>query len=295
MSMPRWRSTAAGTISRLLNGKPTSRSKNNRLAFAARTLRSFISCNGSRHASTALLAAWQPSQTIRVEVHRTPDIVGQPPAGKCDCIVVPSNEALEGTQRSYFPVGGPCPEEPPKGVTNFWGGMEAGAGMMYPTQCVDGCVHVAGGPMFRAACAALPEIQPGIRCPVGHALLMPSQGTLRDRYNYICCTVAPFRSHPEWEARLRDSFTNIIYCLEQVDKSHSPEYTTAAIPLLGSGARGSSHEAAAKIAAQAVEAFANRDDSQKSRVLRFVANDTKSEAALLANFSIERWSVSVAA
>src|SRR6187402_2125322 len=38
---------------------------------------------------------------------------------------------------------------------------------------VDGAIHRAAGPELLAACRALPEIRPGVRCPTGEARITP--------------------------------------------------------------------------------------------------------------------------
>ncbi|HEY0178646.1 MAG TPA: O-acetyl-ADP-ribose deacetylase [Dokdonella sp.] len=38
---------------------------------------------------------------------------------------------------------------------------------------VDGAIHRAAGPALLAACRALPEVRPGVRCPTGEARLTP--------------------------------------------------------------------------------------------------------------------------
>ena len=38
---------------------------------------------------------------------------------------------------------------------------------------VDGAIHRAAGPALLRACRALPELQPGVRCPTGEARLTP--------------------------------------------------------------------------------------------------------------------------
>jgi len=41
---------------------------------------------------------------------------------------------------------------------------------------VDGAIHRAAGPALLAACRALPEVSPGVRCPTGEARLTPGFG-----------------------------------------------------------------------------------------------------------------------
>ncbi|EQD63013.1 appr-1-p processing domain-containing protein, partial [mine drainage metagenome] len=39
---------------------------------------------------------------------------------------------------------------------------------------VDGAIHRAAGPRLLAACRALPEVTPGVRCPTGAARITPA-------------------------------------------------------------------------------------------------------------------------
>ncbi|MBN8726678.1 MAG: O-acetyl-ADP-ribose deacetylase [Xanthomonadales bacterium] len=39
---------------------------------------------------------------------------------------------------------------------------------------VDGAIHRAAGPELLAACRALPELRPGVRCPTGQARITPA-------------------------------------------------------------------------------------------------------------------------
>ena len=41
---------------------------------------------------------------------------------------------------------------------------------------VDGAIHRAAGPALLAACRALPEVSPGVRCPTGEARMTPGFG-----------------------------------------------------------------------------------------------------------------------
>jgi O-acetyl-ADP-ribose deacetylase len=38
---------------------------------------------------------------------------------------------------------------------------------------VDGAIHAAAGPALLAACRAVPEVRPGVRCPTGEARITP--------------------------------------------------------------------------------------------------------------------------
>jgi O-acetyl-ADP-ribose deacetylase len=53
---------------------------------------------------------------------------------------------------------------------------------------VDGAIHAAAGPQLLAACRAVPEVQPGIRCPTGEARITPG---FKLPAKYVIHTVGP--------------------------------------------------------------------------------------------------------
>ena len=53
---------------------------------------------------------------------------------------------------------------------------------------VDGAIHAAAGPELLVACRAVPEVRPGIRCPVGEARITPA---FRLPSKYVIHTVGP--------------------------------------------------------------------------------------------------------
>jgi O-acetyl-ADP-ribose deacetylase len=53
---------------------------------------------------------------------------------------------------------------------------------------VDGAIHRAAGPALLAACRALPEVTPGVRCPTGEARLTPGFALPA---RYVIHTVGP--------------------------------------------------------------------------------------------------------
>lgn len=53
---------------------------------------------------------------------------------------------------------------------------------------VDGAIHAAAGPELLAACKAVPEIKPGVRCPVGEARITPA---FRLPAKHVIHTVGP--------------------------------------------------------------------------------------------------------
>merc|ERR1740133_931712 len=94
-------------------------------------------------------------------------------------LVNPANTALCGTLLPYFPRGGPVPLLPADAAlrSSSWGGMDAGDGMMYPVQAVDGVVHAHGGCGLRKALTAatpaptVPSCHLSCRSTNGHSSL----------------------------------------------------------------------------------------------------------------------------
>jgi O-acetyl-ADP-ribose deacetylase (regulator of RNase III) len=216
-------------------------------------------------------------------------MVSFPPGGACDCVVTAANEKLIGTELSYFPRGGPCPEPPPTGVSNSWGGMEAGSGMLYPTQCVDGRVHQEGGPALRAACAAVPEQAAGVRCPVGSAALTQATGRLTSVYRFVLHAVAPYRSDERWEPRLLASFVCTFELILFLVGARESGHLTVSVPLLGSGARGGGRDECAAVAVQAVNHFGSQLHEGGGLVLRFAVVDEDAQRAVKDAFGSAGW------
>jgi O-acetyl-ADP-ribose deacetylase len=53
---------------------------------------------------------------------------------------------------------------------------------------VDGAIHRAAGPDLLAACRALPEVRPGVRCPTGESRITPG---FRLKARYVIHTAGP--------------------------------------------------------------------------------------------------------
>jgi len=53
---------------------------------------------------------------------------------------------------------------------------------------VDGAIHRAAGPELLAACRAIPEVRPGVRCPTGEARITPG---FRLAARHVIHTVGP--------------------------------------------------------------------------------------------------------
>jgi O-acetyl-ADP-ribose deacetylase (regulator of RNase III) len=106
---------------------------------------------------------------------------------------------------------------------------------------VDGATHCAAGPRLLAACRALVEIRPGVRCPTGEARLtagfeLPAR--------FVIHTVGPiWRGSSAGEAELlANCYRNAL----RLAKENA--FTSLAFPAISCGVYGYPPEAAARIA-----------------------------------------------
>ena len=212
-----------------------------------------------------------------VELHMTTDIVTCPPP--CATLVNPTNNELCGTSLAYFPIGGPVPPRPPPGLTStMWGGMDAGKGLLYREQVVDGHVTEHGGRELAAACRALPAV-PGtdVRCPTGSAVVTRALGSLCHNFEHVVHTVPPFFSDEHWRALLSGCYHA---CFERAFRLSG----AVACPLLGAGARGAPVGEAADVAAQATASWCAADDialvPEAARRLKFALIDAAAHHAI---------------
>jgi O-acetyl-ADP-ribose deacetylase len=112
---------------------------------------------------------------------------------------------------------------------------------------VDGAIHRAAGPGLLAACKAIAELSPGIRCPTGEARItdgfaLPAR--------YVIHTVGPVwhggqRGEP---ALLADCYRN---CLAL---AHEHALETIAFPAISAGVYGYPADKAAQVAVHAMRA-----------------------------------------
>jgi O-acetyl-ADP-ribose deacetylase (regulator of RNase III) len=110
---------------------------------------------------------------------------------------------------------------------------------------VDGAIHRAAGPALLAACRALPEVRPGVRCPTGEARItaafdLPAR--------FVIHTVGPVwhgGNHDE-PARLAACYRNVLALAQE------REVASIAFPAISAGVYGYPSEAAARVAVTAV-------------------------------------------
>lgn len=220
-----------------------------------------------------------------------------PPKGALRALVNPANTQLAGTSLPYFPRGGPVPVSPPPElrVSSGWGGMEAGSGMLYPSQVVDGLTHMHAGQHLRAALAAIQTNSHGYRCSTGCVVLTPSFAL--KHFDIIAHTPTPFWhdgsdlvKRVRWREELISCYLSSVLAIVnnaplgvehrrtqfRFDSLQSSNMTMRdaifmAIPLLGSGAGGAPFKDAAECAAEAISLL-RKLTFPGQLVLRFVLN-----------------------
>jgi O-acetyl-ADP-ribose deacetylase (regulator of RNase III) len=113
---------------------------------------------------------------------------------------------------------------------------------------VDGAIHRAAGAELLAACRALPEVRPGVRCPTGDARLTAG---FRLRARYVIHTVGPiWRGGQQSEADLLASCYRSSLALASEHAVRS-----IAFPAISCGIYGYPLEEAAAIAVREIRAF----------------------------------------
>lgn len=193
-----------------------------------------------------------------VEVWVTSCVVVSPPP-RCDCLVVPANERLCGSQFPYFAVGAPTPEaeyigEPPSGRPKSAMGFAGGDRGLYQCESIDGLVTEYGGHELRMAIASVPsvtaDVRYPVRCPTGEARRTKA-GALHSIFPAgLVHAVAPFWSDKQWAKTIAKA-----YAAAFAEAFRHPPATALAVPLLGAGARGAPAAAAAEAAARAADAW----------------------------------------
>jgi O-acetyl-ADP-ribose deacetylase (regulator of RNase III) len=113
---------------------------------------------------------------------------------------------------------------------------------------VDGAIHRAAGPELLAACRALPEVRPGLRCPTGQARVTAG---FRLPAKFVIHTVGPvWRGGAHGEAELLASCYWQSLLLAQ-----NHEVASIAFPAISCGVYGYPSDAAATVALREVDAF----------------------------------------
>jgi O-acetyl-ADP-ribose deacetylase (regulator of RNase III) len=106
---------------------------------------------------------------------------------------------------------------------------------------VDGAIHRAAGPALLAACRALPEVAPGVRCPTGEARI--TEGFALPA-RFVIHTVGPI-----WHGGSRNEPGQLAACYRNVLKLARTEGVgSIAFPAISAGVYGYPAEAAARVA-----------------------------------------------
>lgn len=136
---------------------------------------------------------------------------------------------------------------------------------------VDGAIHRAAGPALLAACRAIAEVRPGVRCPTGEVRLTP--GFLLPARSVIHTVGPVWRGGGEGERELLAScYRNVLeLCVERGIR-------TLAIPAISCGVYGFPLLDAARIAVGEIERA--RDAQTELEAISLVTFDEPTCAAL---------------
>lgn len=125
---------------------------------------------------------------------------------------------------------------------------------------VDGAIHRGAGPHLLAACRALPEVRPGVRCPTGEARITPAFGLSARQ---VIHTVGPvWRGGAHGEADLLAACYRNVFAL-----AYEHGITTIAFPAISCGVYGYPVDAATAIAAREACAWLARHDAASCRIV----------------------------
>lgn len=177
---------------------------------------------------STLHGKWKALGDRQISLHETPCIVTSPP-GRCDGLVNPANELLQGTLFT--------PSECARYLLSET--------IIYPPQAIDGIVTELGGAALADALLAMPMLAHGRRCPTGSAVTTPAYGELLACFTHIVHACAPFYGSAEWRDALRSCYHAAF------DAADDAGCAVLAVPLLGAGARGAPAAEASRVAAEA--------------------------------------------
>lgn len=124
---------------------------------------------------------------------------------------------------------------------------------------VDGAIHRAAGPELLAACRALPEVAPGVRCPTGEARITPGYALPA---RHVIHTVGPvWRGGGAGEAELLAACYRACLAL-----AHRHRLGVLAFPAISCGAYGYPPLAAARIAVAELRAGIARGEVRAAQI-----------------------------
>jgi len=183
----------------------------------------------------------------------------------------PANEFLCGARLPYFPMNeeglnNPAVEIPGGLGHTTWGGMEAGPGMFYRAQVVDGEVHRLGGEALRAQLSIVPVMADGKRIRIGSNVVTNAAGKLIDHFDYVVHTAPPmYTARQELAQPARSWSDGLSACYQNgIESAIESGVQVLFTPLLGAGARGSPVDLAMQVAVEAM--FSNKTGNLKGGV-----------------------------
>ena len=113
---------------------------------------------------------------------------------------------------------------------------------------VDGAIHRAAGPELLAACRALPQVRPNVRCPTGEARITPG---FRLPAKYVIHTVGPV-----WHGGTAGEADLLAQCYRNsLQLAEQRELRSIAFPAISCGVFGYPVEQAVSIAVREVRAW----------------------------------------
>ena len=121
---------------------------------------------------------------------------------------------------------------------------------------VDGAIHRAAGPELVAACRAIAEVRPGVRCPTGEARITPG---FRLSARYVIHTVGPV-----WHGGQHGEPDLLAQCYRHsLSIALHEQLHSIAFPAISCGIYGYPVDEAATIAVREVRAFLDECDLPK--------------------------------
>jgi O-acetyl-ADP-ribose deacetylase (regulator of RNase III) len=105
---------------------------------------------------------------------------------------------------------------------------------------VDGAIHRAAGEDLLAACRAIPEVRPGVRCPTGEARITPG---FRLPARWVIHTVGPVYSGPDESAPLLHAAYR-----SSLELANESALASVAFPAISCGVYGYPADEAAEVA-----------------------------------------------
>jgi O-acetyl-ADP-ribose deacetylase (regulator of RNase III) len=113
---------------------------------------------------------------------------------------------------------------------------------------VDGAIHRAAGPELLAACRALPQVRPNVRCPTGQARMTPGFALMA---KFVIHTVGPV-----WRGGNHDEAELLAGCYrESLRLAHEHALHSIAFPAISCGVYGYPIDLAVTIAQRAARVW----------------------------------------